>query len=44
MRSLQPRMCGDRYAPTARPDCASNSSIVRVTVDFPFVPTTWIEG
>ena len=44
MRSLHPRTCGERYAPTASPASASSASIVRVTVDLPFVPTTWIDG
>src|SRR5581483_6888316 len=41
MRSLQPRTCGERYAPTWRPVSASSASVMRVVVDLPFVPTTW---
>src|SRR5439155_15110118 len=36
--------CGDVYAPTFRPSARSSAAIVRVAVDFPFVPTTWIDG
>src|SRR5215207_7217435 len=44
IRSLQPRTCGERYAPTFRPAAARCASIVLVAVDLPLVPTTWIEG
>ena len=36
-----PRTCGERYAPTRSPASASSSSVIRVVVDLPFVPTTW---
>ena len=39
-RSHQPATCGDVYAPVRRPSAARSAAIVRVAVDFPFVPTT----
>src|SRR3954471_4440688 len=42
MRSLQVRTCGERYVPTRRPASRRSASIIRVVVDLPFVPTTWI--
>ena len=39
-RSSQPETCGDVYAPTRKPSVRSSAAIVRVAVDFPFVPTT----
>ena len=44
IRSLQPRTCGETVAPTESPSASSSASIVRVAVDLPFVPTTWIAG
>src|SRR5207302_3318023 len=44
MRSLQPLTCGDVYAPTRRPSAWRSAAILRVAVDLPFVPTTWMEG
>jgi hypothetical protein len=40
IRSLQLRMCGERYAPTRSPAAVRSSSVIRVVVDLPFVPTT----
>ena len=42
IRSDQPETCGEVYAPTRRPAPRSIAAAVRVTVDFPFEPTTWI--
>ena len=42
-RSSQPDTCGDVYAPTRSPSPRSSAAIVRVAVDFPFVPTTWTD-
>ena len=42
-RSSQPDTCGDVYAPTRSPSPRSSAAIVRVAVDFPFVPTTCTE-
>lgn len=44
MRSLQPETCGDVYAPVRRPAPSSSAAVIRVVVDFPLVPTTWIAG
>src|SRR3954471_4730728 len=44
MRSPQVRTCGERYVPTRRPASMRSASIIRVVVDLPFVPTTWIAG
>ncbi len=44
IRSLHERTCGETYAPTVSPASASSASVIRVVVDFPFVPTTWIAG
>ena len=43
-RSSQPETCGDVYAPTRKPFLRNSSAIVRVAVDFPFVPTTCTRG
>ena len=40
MRSLQPRTCGDTYAPTLSPEPVRSASVILVVVDLPFVPTT----
>ena len=44
IRSAHERMCGETVAPTDSPSASRNASIVRVAVDLPFVPTTWIAG
>src|SRR3954464_12244423 len=44
MRSPQVRTCGERYVPTRGPASMRSASIIRVVVDLPFVPTTWIAG
>jgi hypothetical protein len=44
IRSAHERTCGETVAPTDRPSASRYASIVRVAVDFPFVPTTWIAG
>ena len=41
-RSLQPEMCGERYAPDLYPWLRSNASQYRVVDDLPLVPTTWM--
>ena len=43
-RSCQPDTCGLVYAPTRRPFARRSAAIIRVVVDLPFVPTTWIDG
>ena len=44
IRSLQPRTCGEVYAPVRSPSARSSAAIALVVVDLPFVPTTWIAG
>ena len=44
IRSAHERTCGETVAPTESPSASSSASIVRVAVDLPFVPTTWIAG
>ena len=44
IRSAHERTCGETVAPTESPSPSRSASIVRVAVDFPFVPTTWIAG
>jgi hypothetical protein len=44
IRSAHERMCGETVAPTESPSASNSASIVRVAVDLPFVPTTWIPG
>ncbi len=44
IRSDQERTCGETVAPTASPSASRSASIVRVAVDFPFVPTTCTAG
>ena len=44
IRSAHERTCGETVAPTDSPSASRSASIVRVAVDLPFVPTTWIAG
>ena len=44
IRSAKEWMCGEIVAPVERPSASSSCSIVRVAVDLPFVPTTWMAG
>ncbi len=44
IRSAHVRTCGETVAPTDSPSASRSASIVRVAVDLPFVPTTWIAG
>ena len=43
-RSSHPATCGEVYAPTRSPPSRSSAAVIRVVVDLPFVPTTWIDG